>query len=360
MRTGPHSSLLAGAAGWAPRVSAWLDGRLLAESVPVHRGRLTADSAQQVPERLSFSVPRWDGRDWLPGADPEHPLARFGQYVILSIVVTSPVTGVAHETVIGRFQIRSWKHDGLQGLVQVEAAGVLQIAAGDRLPSPLAPTGTLASELRRLLPAGLSAAISPALVDRDCPRSMEWADDRIGALYEIADAWPARLRTDQWGQIGVLPALPSIPAPVITLTDGEGGTVVGTTRTDTRDLVYNRVIVRASGTDTANRPPIQAIVDQTTGPMRVGPPHGTETKYWSSPLITTLEQAQAAGETMLAASLRPSRTIPVTIAPDPRLDLDDAVEILSDGSRDWGYITAYDLPLTVADGAMRIDVGVGT
>lgn len=359
MRTGPPSSLLAGAAGWAPRMSAWLDGRLLAETVPVHRGRLTADASQQVPERLTFSVPRWDGRDWLPGANPAHPLARFGQYVILTIVVTSPVTGMEYETVIGRFQIRSWKNDVLQGLVQVEAVGVLQIAAGDRLPSPLAPTGTLATELRRLLPAGLSAAISPALVDRDCPRSMEWADDRIGALYEIADAWPARLRTDQWGQIAALPALPDIPTPVISLTDGEGGTVVGTTRTDTRDLVYNRIVVRASGTDTANRPPIQAVVDQVTGPMRVGPPYGTETKYWSSPLITTIEQAQASGATMLADSLRPSRTIPVTIAPDPRLDLDDPVEIISDGSRDWGYITAYDLPLTVADGDMRIDVGVG-
>lgn len=313
MRTGPPASLLAGAAGWAPRMSAWLDGRLLAEAVPVHRGRLTADASQQVPERLTFSVPRWDGRDWLPGGDVEHPLARFGQYVVLTIVVTSPVTGAEHETVIGRFQIQSWKHDVLQGLVQVEAVGVLQIAA----------------------------------------------DDRISALYEIADAWPARLRTDQWGQISVLPALPAVPIPVARLTDGEGGTVVGTTRTDSRDHAYNRVVVRASGTDTANRPPIQAVVDQTTGPMRVGGPYRTVTKYWSSPLITTLAQAQASGATMLTESLRPSRTIPVTIAPDPRLELDDAVEIISDGTRDWGYITAYDLPLTVADGEMRIDVGVG-
>lgn len=359
MRAGPPTSLLAGASGWAPRMSAWLDGRPLAESVPVHRGRLTSDASQQVPERLTFSVPRWDGRDWLPGTDPEHPLARFGQYVVLSIVVTSPVTSAQYETVIGRFQIQSWKHDVLAGIVQVEAVGILQIAADDRLPSPLAPTGTLASELRRLLPLGLSAAISPALVDRQCPRSMEWSDDRIGALYEIADAWPARLRTDQWGQIGVLPALPAVPTPLVRLTDGEGGTVVGTTRTDSRDHAYNRIVVRASGTDTANRPPIQAIVDQMTGPLRVGGPYRTVTKYWSSPLVTTIEQAHASGVTMLADSLRPSRTIPVTIAPDPRLELDDPVEIVCDGVRDWGYITAFDLPLTVSDGDMRIDVGVG-
>jgi len=359
MRNGPSSSTLAGAVQWVPTMSAWLDGTLLAETVPVHRGRLVADASSQVPERLTFSVPRWaDGRSWLPGDDPLHPLARFGQYVIPTIVITSPVTGIQYETVLGRFKIQSWKNDALGGLIQVEAVGVLQVAADDRLPSPLAPTGTLASEFRRLLPPGLSAAISPALVDRQCPRSMEWSDDRIGALYEIADAWPARIRTDQWGQIAVLPALAGVPTPAVSLTDGEGGTVIGTARADTRDQVYNRIVVRASGTDTADKPPIQAVVDQQTGPMRTSGPYLVVTKYWSSPLITTEAQARASGVTMLANSLRPSRTVPVTLAPDPRLDLDDAVEIISDGARDWGYITAYELPLTIDDGEMRVDVGV--
>lgn len=361
MRNGPSTQMLAGAVQWVPTMSAWLDGALLAESVPVHRGRLSADGSSQVPERLSFSVPRWaDRRDWLPGDDATHPLARFGQYVIPTIVITSPITGIQYETVLGRFKVQSWKHDTDNGLIQVEAVGRLQLAADDRLPSPLAPTGTFASEFRRLLPPGLSAAISPALVDRQCPRSMEWSDDRIGALYEIADAWPARIRTDQWGQIAVLPALADTPTPVVSLTDGEGGTVIGTARADTRDQAYNRIVVRASGTDTSDKPPIQAVVDQTSGPMRTAGPYGVVTKYWSSPLITTEGQAREAGVTMLANSLRPSRTVPVTLAPDPRLDLDDAVEIISDGVRDWGYITAYDLPLTIDDGDMRVDVGVSS
>ena len=360
-RNGPSTSMLAGAVQWVPTMSAWLDGALLAETVPVRRGRLSADGSSQVPERLTFSVPRWaDRRDWLPGDDATHPLARFGQYVIPTIVVTSPITGIQYETVLGRFKIQNWKHDTDSGLINVEAVGVLQVAADDRLPSPLAPTGTLASEFRRLLPPGLSAAISPALVDRQCPRSMEWSDDRIGALYEIADAWPARIRTDQWGQIAVLPALADTPTPVVSLTDGEGGTVIGTARADTRDQAYNRIVVRASSTDSANRPPIQVVVDQTSGPMSASGPYLPVTKFWSSPLIETATQARAAGITMLANSLRPSRTVPVTLAPDPRLDLDDAVEIISDGVRDWGYITAYDLPLTIDDGEMRVDIGVSS
>lgn len=358
MRIGPPSSLLSGAASWTPRMSAWLGGRMLAESVPVTSGKLTADASQQVPERLTFTVPRWDGRDWHPGADPAAPLARYGQYVVVSIAVTSPMSGGEHETQLGRFKIQSWRYESATGAIKVEAVGMLQTAADDRLATTMSPTGTLASEARRLLPAGMSAAISPALADRPCPRSMQWDEDRLAALYEIADAWPAQMRTDQWGQIVFSPPLPPVPSPLLSLTDGEGGTVVGTAREDTRDKAYNRVVVRSSATDSVNKDAIQAVVDQVTGPMSVTGDYGIVTKFWSSPLVTTESQARASGVTMLANSLRPSTTIPVTLAPDPRLELDDPVEIICDGSRDWGYVTGYDLPLTVADGAMRIDVGV--
>jgi hypothetical protein len=61
---------------------------------------------------------------------------------------------------------------------------------------------------------------------------------------------------------------------------------------------------------------------------------------------------------MLANSLWPRRTVPARLVPDPRIDLDDPVELWRDGMRDWGYVVAYDLPLTVSDGAMRLDIGV--
>lgn len=360
MREGAPAEVLAGASGWRPVVSSWLGGAVVAESIPVAGGRATGDTKQQVPERLSFQVPRFDGRDWLPGDDPTHPLARFGQELDVQIVVTSAVTGVEYETRIGRYLVQDWDYDDLSGLIRVEAVGLLQVAADDRLTSPLAPraNGSLASEFRRLLPSGMSVGIDPALTDRPCPQSMEWADDRIGALYEIADAWPARLRTDQWGQLNLLPPLPAVPAPVLTYRDGEGGTVVEVARTDTRDQAYNVVVARATQTDDPKRAPVQAVAEQRTGPM------GTDTyhrvvRVFSSPLISSGPQAASAAAAMLRDSLRPSRMLPVTIVPDPRVDLDDPVEILRDGMRDWGYVAAYDLPLTMDDGAMRIDVAVG-
>lgn len=330
---------------------------MLAGEVPVLSGRVTATVTQEVPEKVTLRVPRWDGRDWLPGDDPLHPLARFGQELLVSVVVQSSVTGVEYETRVAPVLISDWRYDDASGEVVVTGAGVLQRVADDRLVTPLAPRpgGSLSTEARRLLPLGMSAGFDPALLDRPCPASMEWAEDRLGALYEIADAWPARLRTDQWGQVRFLPPLPAVPEPALSLRDDERGTVIGVDRSDTRAQGYNRVVARSSASGLEQ---VQAVADQMTGPMAVAGPYGPVTRIWSSPLIETRGQALAAARTMQRSSLLPTRTIPVTCVPDPRIDLDDAVEVIRDGVRTWGWVVGYDLPLTVNDGAMRLDVGV--
>lgn len=363
MRAGAPSEVLSGAAGWWPVVQSWRGGTMLAAEVPVQRGRVSASVSQEVPERLDLTVPRFaDGVDWLPSA-ADDPLARFGQELSVSIVVWSAVTGAEYETRVGRYVITAWDYDDSASTISVTAMGLLHRVERARLTSPVTPraAGTLVSEARRLLPAGMSAGFSAGLTDRACPRSMEWAEDRLGALYEIADAWPARIRTDPWGQVQFLPPLADVPTPVISLTDGlpyaglpgnRRGTVIGADRADDSAGAYNTVVARSSASDVD----IQAVEVQTSGPMSATGPMGPVVKFWSSPLLTTSAQAQASARTMLRNSLWPRRVIPVEMVPDPRIDLDDPAEVIRDGIRDWGYVSAYDLPLTVADGPMRLDV----
>jgi hypothetical protein len=310
-------------------VSSWLGGTLLAESVPVSSGRVTASTTLGVLARLSITVPRFDGRDWRPGPAVDHPLARYGQELDVTVLATSSVTGQVWETRVGRFLITDWEDDDA-GNIAVEGEGLLRRVADDKLPAPVQPRagGTLVSEARRLLPVGMGAAFDPALTDRACPPGMSWSSDRLAALGEIADAWPALLRTDEWGQVSFRAPLPEVPTPVLTLADGERGTLVRAPRSDTRSGAYNRVIVRSSAPDAED---VQAVVDQTTGPMRVDGPYGVVAREWSSPLIRDAGMAQASGRTMLRSSLLPTRTVPVVCASDPRIDLDDPVEVLRDG-----------------------------
>lgn len=349
--------LLSGYASYKAVISAWRGGELLTpEPIPLLSGNVTASVAQQVSERLTLRVPRWDGRDWSPGTDVSHPLARFGQELSVAIRVGSSVSDLEYDTQVGRFLITDWSAD--ETSVSVTGAGLLQRVADDELVSPMTSRadGTLVSEARRLLPLGMFAGFHPDLVDRPCPPT-EWGEDRLAALYEIAAAWPARLRMDPWGQVQFLPPLPDAPSPVVTVQNYHPrGTLLSATRSDTRAGGFNRVVMRSSAPGMQG---IQAVTEQRTGPMSVDPPYGAVTTKETSPLLTTTEALFRASNAWLRKSLLPTRVIPVRCLADPRLELDDPVEVIHDGKLDWGWVVGYDLPL-VADGEARLDVGLAS
>ena len=360
MRPGATDEVMAGVVGYDCIVSSWLGGSLLAASVPVASGRLVCSATQDAPESLTMRVPRFVadatlGRtfDWLPGdGDASHPLARYGQELDVSVVVRSSVTKGDTVTRLARILIQSTRESD-NGTVEVSGVGVLRHALTDLLTSPIQPTGTLASEARRLVPAGMGVSVDPALTDRACPQSMVWSSNRLDALQEIADAWPALLRCDEWGQVRFRAPLDAAPDPIVTLHDGEGGTVAGAPRSDSRDAAFNRVIARSSASGVEG---VYAVAEVTSGPMAAAGPYRPVTREWASPLIATTDQAAASARTMLGNSPRPAKVLPVTCAADPRYELDDPVAVVVDGVTTWGWIVGIDLPLKATDGDMRVDV----
>ncbi|MBW9094647.1 hypothetical protein JNB62_13200 [Microbacterium jejuense] len=363
MRDGAPDEVIAGACFWYSRVTSWLGGRLLASTVPIISGRATGKVDQEVIEEVSLTVPRFaaaaegeDVADWRPGTDTLHPLARYGQVLDVTVVVVSVITGTAWETRVGRYQVKDWDDDDA-GLISVKGESLLARPRDDKLTAPTSPssTATFISEARRLAPAGMGVSFEAGLIDRALPQAFAWSESRLDAWRELAAAWPALLRIDPWGQARFRAPLPAVPAPVITLTDGARGTLISAPRADSRAGAPNLVAVTTQGSDTADVVGISAI---TSGPMSVNGDYGIVTKKWSSGAVTNLAEATAAAKADLDASSRPAQIVPAQIAPDPRLELDDPVELLREGDQLWGYVTAYDMPLTAGDGAMRVDVGL--
>ena len=361
---------LSSAFSWEARVDSWLGGTWLGR-VPVKAGSVTWTTSQQVQGTLSLTVPRIGAvgqdegaRDWTPLA-PDSPLATMGQVLHVQVTVASLVSTDRWDIPLGRFLITQWEVGATD--IRVTGKSPLQRLEDDRLTSPTVPYsgGTLASELRRLVGGHMGVIVSDALTNRSCP-SMSWGESRIDAIYEIADAWPARLREGPEGGLYVLPPVPAITErPETTLTDGEAGTVIGVTRQGSRAGIFNRIVARGQEQDDAGQPRFQAIIDQTTGPLRTSGPYGIVTKFFSSPLIASKQAALNSATVILATSVRQKTTVPVTHAPNPTLALDTPVELITaniDGAatiNQWGIVTSTETPL-VYSGTSRSDVEVVT
>ena len=347
---------VAGALTWEPVVSSWLGPQWLGD-VPVAGGSVTWSTRREVPGSLELEVPRvTDGpTDWLPDG-PAHPLAHFGQVLVVSLRVSTLVSGRSETIPYGRFLIQKWEDAG--GSVRVSGVSLSQRIVDDRFvsPTPTRSGGTFASEVRRIVPASLGVAVDPGLEDRLVP-AMSWDEDRMAATLELGKAWPARVREDMSGVVRYLPPLEAT-SPVLTLTDGVGGTVVDAYPSGTREGVHNVVVARGQDSDDSGVPAIQAIAEQTTGPYSVHT-YGRVVRFFSSPLIGTTGAAANTATTLLADELRPASTLPVTMAPDPRVELDDLIEIRTDRGtvRRWGFVSGIQVPLT-PDSDMRADVEV--
>jgi len=364
------SDALSSAFSWEARVDSWL-GRTWLGRVPVKAGSVTWTTSQQVQGTLSLTVPRIGAvsqdegaRDWTPLA-PDSPLAAMGQVLHVQVTVASLVSTDRWDIPLGRFLITQWEVGATD--IRITGKSLFQRLEDDRLTSPTVPYsgGTLASELRRLVGGHMGVIVSDALTNRPCP-SMSWGESRIDAIYEIADAWPARLREGPDGVLYVLPPVPAITErPETTLTDGEAGTVIGVTRQGSRAGIFNRIVARGQEQDDAGQPRFQAIIDQTTGPLRTSGPYGIVTRFFSSPLITSKQAALNSATTMLATSVRQKTTVPVTHTPNPTLTLDTPVELITanvDGAAtitQWGIVTSTEIPL-VYSGTSRSDVEVVT
>lgn len=364
------SEALSSTFAWEARVDSWL-GQTWLGRVPVKAGSVTWTTSQQVQGTLSLTVPRIGAvsqdegaRDWTPLA-PDSPLAAMGQVLHVQVTVASLVSTDRWDIPLGRFLITQWEVGATD--IRITGKSLFQHLEDDRLTSPTVPYsgGTLASELRRLVGGHMGVIVSDALTNRPCP-SMSWGESRIDAIYEIADAWPARLREGPDGVLYVLPPVPAITErPEKSLTDGEAGTVIGVTRQGSRAGIFNRIVARGQEQDDAGQPRFQAIIDQTTGPLRTSGPYGIVTKFFSSPLITSKQAALNSATTMLATSVRQKTTVPVTHTPNPTLTLDTPVELITaniDGAAtitQWGIVTSTEIPL-VYSGTSRSDVEVVT
>lgn len=335
------------------RVESWLGEELLAEDVPVAVASEEGDRSLNVPERVTLTVPRNDrGMSWSP-VEADHPLAANGQRLRVQL-------GVG----VGRGQIewfsRGWfvilDSDASGDDVSVTAVGLLQLIHEARLVSPYQPTGTLVSTLRGLIEPALTVEVDASLTDRSVPTGINYDEDRLGAVYELLDAWPADASVTAEGYLFVQAPATSTATPVLALTNGAGGTVIQATGSSTREGGYNAAVARGTASDGGQ---VQGVAyDLGSGPKRYDGPFNPlpVPYYFSSPLLTTVAQAQAAANTVLARIRRQTALrFDVEMVPHPGLQLGDVVTATTGEHTDLlCTVERLRLPWTAGGGAQTL------
>jgi len=307
-------------------VQSWLGGELLAADIPVVDGGEEIDRSLRVPERVSLTVPRVDrGFSWDP-VESDHPLAAYGQRLWVRVGID--VGSTTEWAMRGEYLITDSATDG--DTVQIEAAGLLQLVDEARLSSPFQPSGTFVSTLRALVEPALTVLVEDAPSDRSVPAAMNWDEDRLGAVLELLDTWPARADVTGDGYLVVTEAEDSTD-PVLALTDGSGGNVTRWGGQSSRDGCYSIVVARGTASDGGQ---LQAVAYERNEPVDInGPFNPLPVPYfYFSPLLTTYAECQTAANTRLANLRRDRATrITATCVPHPGLQTGDAVTVTGRG-----------------------------
>ncbi|MFE3071781.1 hypothetical protein [Streptomyces sp. NPDC059247] len=353
-------------------------GDELLTMVPIIGGTITYDVTARGRRRCQIAVPlRAEGRTWDPGSDPAHPLAAYGQRLHISTGVKHP-GGATESLDQGRFLITSTRTDEVEGVVTVTGSDLMQLMQECRVVgNPWGGFGintTYQEVIDHLSYVGLKNwwvedpqilfySFAPGMVDRNigAPMDIPERTDRMEPLETLCAAWPADMSVNDSGYLEFRPPVTKPAAQAVARIAGEAtGTLITRGRTQARQRVYNDVIARGTDPATGEQRAL-GIANKATGPLSIFGPYGWITRWYDSPLLTTNAQAQKTAQTLLARGLLYALTEEVTAVPNPALELNDTVDVVTaTGGTFRGLISSITLPLSASGGPMTLTVTTET
>jgi hypothetical protein len=239
---------------------------------------------------------------------------------------------------LGYFRIHSVEQDD-------DPDAPVRIAAQDRM------AGIVEARLitpRQFAAATLYGSVVDDLVTEVYPwATIEWDDttdgDALGrSLIAEEDRWQflddlvtSRGKIWYWDHRGVLMirTAPDVDEPVWEVNAGASGVLIAVSRDLSRDGVYNAVVASGEALDTTEPPRAVAVDDNPLSPTYWEGAFGKVPRFYSSPFITTTDQAQATANAMLRAKLGLPYRVEFQAIVNPALEPWDPVAVNPSGAR---------------------------
>jgi hypothetical protein len=136
-----------------------------------------------------------------------------------------------------------------------------------------------------------------------------------------------------------------------TFATGQAAIMTSQSKVVANDQTYNGVIATGEGSDVGDAPPrAEAWDTNPESPTYCNGPFGAVPYFYSSPLLTTVAQAQAAANSLLAQILGKVEQLSWEQIPHPALQPLDVVAVqFADGSSSSFVIDSLTAPLTATD-----------
>lgn len=309
------------------KVSSKLGSTVLTSAIPVSSGTETVDTSLSVPERVVFTVPRRDrGTVWEPLRDREHPLAPWGQRVLVDIgigvgVGNGNADGDGIEWVRrGQYLIFSTTTDTASDTVTVEAVGLLRLIEEAKLLQPISSRDYHRETLLALLGGALPVTIDSGLADKRIS-TQSWDGDRLAAVMSVLDSWAADAVVTPAGRLLVASAGDSRSSvhTLSSLDDGNTlGYSVGVSREDAVSMSLARGDYGVYGMAYDMDAESPTYYRGNFNPLPVP-------DIYDSTLLTSSPMCEETASTRLARRKKARPTMTAEIIPHPGLEARDCV-----------------------------------
>jgi hypothetical protein len=321
------------------------------DNLPVTSGSVVSDASSQVRRTATVGIGHTD----LWPDDPFSILSPLGSELLVAYGVVLP--GSVEYISIIRGPItraeRSIPTEGSGDAFTVTVADRSSKVAEARFDAPTQTVSgaTTVAEIQRLITEILptvavidltgSTKVAPVLeMERE-----RWSD----GVEKLADSIGAEVFATPDGNFTIRNQPTLSDVPVWILTAGDDGILVGEDDDFSRDLTYNRVV--ASGQRTDGIPPVYAVSSDTNpvSPTYISGPFGTKTRFYASPLLTTVAQCQSAADSLLARVIGHHMDVSFRVITNPALEAGDVIRLIHDGRDEVHIIDRVEIPLRPGD-----------
>lgn len=311
-------------------VDAYYGGLPVGQDLPLVDGSISADRGSNVRRTASLTF----AGSVFPTA-PDAPLSPYGSRLRIRRALVYG-DGAEEVVTLGWYRVDSASRSSHLDSVSVEASDLsaLLVDAQFLTPYTVPTTVPVATTVAALVTAAVPDAPVTVNVSRtlDRPGAATYDSDRAAAIAELATSIGAELYANADGgfTLADVPDLDTTP-PVWSVDTGSRGVRVSMSRQQTRENVTNGIVIRAE--DSSGDSGVWQHVetdDDPKSPTWWEGPFGKVPKFYSSPSITTVDQAAAAGASLLRESLGLSRSLDLGLVPNFALEPGDVIAVEND------------------------------